>query len=77
MPPSKFKKARMCPEEAELWAEAYVTALLLKPDYDSQRVIYSSYPIIVECLIREKLRELIDPMLVEKSFPLVYSILDS
>ena len=70
MPPRSFKKSRMSPEEMELWSEAYIQALCIYPDYDSERSIYARYPVPLECLIRKKLCLLLDEDLVHSSFPI-------
>ena len=70
MPPRSFKKSRMSPEEMELWSEAYIQALCIYPDYDSDRTIYARYPVPLECLIRKKLRLLLADDLVNSSFPI-------
>ena len=68
---SAFTRSRMVEEEAELWADGYVQALCLYPDFDSDRHIYRTYPVNVEIKIREKLKQLLAENLVEIEFPIV------
>lgn len=75
MPPRAFKKSRMSPEEMELWSEAYIQALCIYPDYDSDRTIYARYPVPLECLIRKKLKQLLAEELVNKSFPIFEDVI--
>lgn len=75
MPPRSFKKSRMSAEEMELWSEAYIQALCIYPDYDSDRHIYSRYPIPLECLIRKKLKQLLAEDLVNNSFPIFEDVI--
>lgn len=65
-----FKRSRMVDEEAELWADGYIQALLLYPDFDNDRHIYRTYPTIVEQKIRTKLKTLLDETLVNSEFPI-------
>ena len=75
MPPRSFKKSRLSPEEMELWSEAYIQALCIYPDYDSDRAIYARYPVPLECLICKKLRLLLDDDLVNLSFPIFEDVI--
>ena len=75
MPPCSFKKSRMSPEELELWSEAYIHALCIYPDYDSDRAIYARYPVPLECLIRKKLKQLLAEDLVNNSFPIFEDVI--
>ena len=68
----KFKLSRMVEEEAELWADGYIQAMLLYPDFDKDRHIYRTYPINVEVQIRNKLKEILQGDLVEQEFPICY-----
>lgn len=70
MPPQSFKKSRMTIDEMELWAEAYIHALFIYPDYDSSRAIYKRYPVSLERLIREKLLNYLSSQLVNSEFPI-------
>lgn len=65
-----FKRSRMVDEEAELWADGYIQALLLYPDFDNDRHIYRTYPTIVEQKIRTKLKQLLDETIVNAEFPI-------
>ena len=75
MPPCSFRKSRMSPEELELWSEAYIHALCIYPDYDSDRAIYARYPVPLECLIRKKLKQLLAEDLVNNSFPIFEDVI--
>ncbi len=73
---SSFKRSRMVEEEAELWADGYVQALCIYPDFDSDRHIYRTYPVLVETKIREKLKQIIDENLIDFEFP-IYILSDT